>query len=131
MTPTQAVKTSVSTNNSPSQDYANPDDRPTTNTTLCCKYQLYGHNNIDSEDESHTGCLNVSHYQQQSFSGLHRTGWSTNHAQTKTIYDYILGNLYSLFLASCKVGAYSRLRCLLLIHLVRVLDINVTLGKQR
>ena len=30
MTYTQVVETSVTTNNSPSQDYANPDDQPTT-----------------------------------------------------------------------------------------------------
>ena len=130
MTPTQVVKTSVSTNNSPSQDYTNPDDQPTTNTRLCYKYQLYDHDNIDSGDDSHahrlskrqsqpaavylrttptrtdqpttnttlcnkyqlydhnnissgddsyTSCQNVSLNQQQSFSGLRQPGRSTNH----------------------------------------------------
>ena len=54
-TPTQTInqpQTSVSTNNSPSQDYTNPDDQPTTN---------------------------VSHNQQRSSSGLHQPGRSTNH----------------------------------------------------
>ena len=72
MTPTQVVETSVTTNNSPYQDYTNPDDQLTTNTTLCSKFQLYGHNTIDSEDDSHIGCRNVSHNQQQSLSGLHQ-----------------------------------------------------------
>ena len=45
-------QTSATTNNSPSQDYTNPDDQPTTN---------------------------VRHNQQQSFSGLHQPGRSTNH----------------------------------------------------
>ena len=54
-TPTLTInqtKTSVTTNNSPSQDYTNRDDQPTTN---------------------------VSHNQQQSFSGLHQPVQSTNH----------------------------------------------------
>ena len=44
---TNQPQTSVTTNNSPSKDYTNPDDQPTTN---------------------------VSHNQQQSFSGLHQPG---------------------------------------------------------
>ena len=55
-------QTSVTTNNSPSQDYTNPDDQPTTN---------------------------VSHNQQQSFSGLHQPGRSTNHklqSQSTTVF---------------------------------------------
>ena len=54
MTSIQVEETSVTINNSPSQDhYTNPDDHPTTN---------------------------VSHNQQQSFSGsLHKPGRSTNH----------------------------------------------------
>ena len=48
---TNQPQTSVTTNNSP-QDYTNPDDQPTTN---------------------------VSHNQQQLFSGLHQPGRPTNH----------------------------------------------------
>ena len=88
MTPTQVVETSVSTSNSPYQDYTNPDDQLTTNTTLCCKFQLYGYNTIDSEDDSHTGCRNVSHNQQQSISGLHQHGRSTSYKQS--LYDFLL-----------------------------------------
>ena len=55
--PTTAIN---QTSNSPSQDYSNPDDQPTTN---------------------------VSHNQQQSFSGPHKSGRSTNYkrqSQPKT-----------------------------------------------
>ena len=52
MASTQVAETSVSTNNSPSQDHTNPDDQPITNVSL---------------------------NQQQSFSGLHQPGRSTNH----------------------------------------------------
>ena len=65
MTFTQVVETSISINNSPSQDYDNLDDQPTTN--------------IDSGYDFHTGCRNVSLYLQQSFSGLRQPGRSTNH----------------------------------------------------
>ena len=65
MTSTLVVETSVTTNNSPSQDYTNPDDQPTTN--------------IDSDDDFHTGCRNVSHNQQQPFSGVHKPVRSTNY----------------------------------------------------
>ena len=86
MSPTQVVETSVTTNNSPYEDYTNPDDQLTTNTTLCCIYQLYGHYNIDFEDESHTGCRNVSHNQQQSLWGLYQPGRSTNHKHDTVLY---------------------------------------------
>ena len=52
ITSTQVVQTSVTTNNSPSQDYTSPTN--------------------DSEDHFHTGCPNVSHNQQQSFSVIHK-----------------------------------------------------------
>ena len=60
MSPTQVVETSVTTNNSPYEDYTNLDDQITTNTTLCCIYQLYGHYNIDFEDESPTQVVETS-----------------------------------------------------------------------
>ena len=71
----------VTTNNSPSQDYTNPDDQPNTN--------------IDSPGSQPTTVLlrttptrtinqiqtltHLAHNQQQSFSGLHQPGRSTNH----------------------------------------------------
>ena len=71
----------VTTNNSPSQDYTNPDDQPTTS--------------IDSPGSQPTTVLlrttptrrinepqiltHLGHNQQQSFSGLHQLGRSTNH----------------------------------------------------
>ena len=73
--------TCVTTNNSPSQDYTNPDDQPTTN--------------IDSAGSHPTTVLlrttptrtinqlqtltHLAHNQQQSFSGLHQPGRSTNY----------------------------------------------------
>ena len=71
----------VITNNSPSQNYTNPDDQPTTN--------------IDSSESQQTTVLlrttptwtinqpqtltDLGHNQQQSISGLHQPGRSTNH----------------------------------------------------
>ena len=82
MTSTQVVQTSVTTNNSPSQDYTNPTQwlwrwpphglskrQPQTVTVLLRITQTRPN---DSEDNLHTGCRNVSHNQQQSFSGLHK-----------------------------------------------------------
>ena len=104
----QVVQTSVTTNNSPSQDYTIPDDQPTTNidspwsqpTTVLLRTtpsrtinQLQtlthlGHNRQQSFSGLHQpGCSNNSvqtltqlgHNQQQSFSGLHQPGQSTNY----------------------------------------------------
>ena len=48
------------------------------------EYELYCRPNIDSEDDFHTDCPNVSHNQQQSFSGLHQPGRSTSHKHLLT-----------------------------------------------
>ena len=40
MTSTHILKTSVNTNNSPSQVYTNPDDQPTTNKIFCAEHNL-------------------------------------------------------------------------------------------
>ena len=71
----------VSTNNSPSQDYTNPDDQPTTNidspglqpTTVLLRTTPTRTIN-QPQTLTHLG-LN----QQQSFSGLHQPGWSANY----------------------------------------------------
>ena len=95
------LETSVTTNNSTSRYYTNPDDQSITNNWLWNRFphwllkresqpttallrttptrttnQLQ---TIDSENDFHTGCWNVSHNQQQPFSGLHQPGRSTNH----------------------------------------------------
>ena len=82
MTSTQVVETSVSTNNSPSQDYTNPTQwfwrwlphrlskRQSQPTTVLLRTTQTRPN--DSKDDFHTGCRNVSHNQQQSFSRLHK-----------------------------------------------------------
>ena len=49
---------------------------------LCWSYERHDRPNNDSEDGVHTGGLNVSLNQQQSFSGLHQPGRSTNHKCT-------------------------------------------------
>ena len=73
----------VTTNNSPSQDYyTNPDDQPTTNidssgsqpTTVLLRTTTPTRTIIQLQTLTHLG-----HNQQQSFSGLHQPGWSTNH----------------------------------------------------
>ena len=48
------------------------------------------HFNFDSEDDNHTGCRNVSHCQQQSFSGLHSPG------QSCSTYLWINAEAYNL-----------------------------------
>ena len=115
---TQIVQTSVTTNNSPSQDYTNPDDQPTTNidspgsqlTTVLTRTTLtwtikqlqtlthLGHN-LDSPGSQPTTILrttptrtinqpqtltHLGHNQQQSFSGLHQPGRSTNYKRWLT-----------------------------------------------
>ena len=82
ITSTRVVETSATTNNSPSQDYTNPtqwlwrwlphrlskhQSQPTTVLTRTTQTRPN-----DSEDDFHTGCPNVRHSQQQSFSGLHK-----------------------------------------------------------
>ena len=44
----------------------------TTNNVLLINWRDTTH--FDSEDDYHTGCQTVSHWQQQSYSGLHSPG---------------------------------------------------------
>ena len=102
-TPTRTIdqpQTSVITNNSPSQDCTNPDDRPTTNVSHNQQQYSPSQDYTNSDDRPTTNVshnqqqyspsqdytspddrptTNVSHNQQQSFSGLHQPGRSTNH----------------------------------------------------
>ena len=80
MTLKLTVEMSVTTNNSPSQDYTNPDNQPTTNidspgsqpTTVLLRTTLTRTIN-QLQTLTHLG-----NNQQQSFSGLHQHGRSTN-----------------------------------------------------
>ena len=107
ITSTRVVETSVSTSNSPSQDYTNPDDQPITNTdspgsqpttvllrttptrTINQPQTLthLGHNQQQfflrttptrTINQPQT-LTHLGHNQQQSFSGLHKPGRSTIH----------------------------------------------------
>ena len=75
-----------STNNSPSQDYTNPDDQPTTNidspgsqprTVLLRTTPTRTINQLQT-------LTHLGHNQQQSFSGLHKPGRSTNYKRWLT-----------------------------------------------
>ena len=76
----QIVKTSVTTNNNPSQDYTSPDDQPPTNTdspgsqlttVLLRTTPTWTINQLQT-------LTHLGYNQQQSFSGLHQPGRSTN-----------------------------------------------------
>ena len=72
-TPTRTInqlQTSVTSNNSPSQDYTNSDDQPTKKTSVTTNNSP-SHDITNPDDRPTT---NVSHNQQQSFSGLHQSG---------------------------------------------------------
>ena len=123
------LQTSVTTNNSPSQDYTNPDDQPTTNVSHNQQQSFSGphkpgrstnnkrqsrptvvllrttqirtinqlQTSVTTKNSSSQDCTNpddraatnVSHNQQQSFSGPHKPGRSTNNKQ-KLIYNVII-----------------------------------------
>ena len=44
---------------------------------------------IDSANDFHTGCQNINHNQQRSFSGLHQPGRSTNYKAINTCYHHL------------------------------------------
>ena len=86
MTSTQIVQTSVTTNNSPSRDYTNPDNQPAINiyspgsqpTTV-----LLGTTPTWTINQPQT-FTHLGHNQQQSFAGLHQPGRSINHKHSLT-----------------------------------------------
>ena len=76
----------VTTNNSPSQDYTNPDDQPTTNVDLPGSQPtkvLLKTTPTRTINQPQT-LTHLGHNQQQSFSGLHQPGRSTNYKRWLT-----------------------------------------------
>ena len=67
-------------NNNPSQDYTNPDYQPTTNTDSLRHNQQQSYSGLHQPGRStnHKTLTHLGHNQQQSFSGLHQPGQSTN-----------------------------------------------------